>query len=94
MGLVVVVNGQVRDARRPRYRCECCPERTPFFDGEERAYEQHVIACSSRHDAQLREQSWRVKAPGIFDPHVSGDVEFGQWIRRYRAELIEGRRTL
>lgn len=94
MGLVVVVKGQVQDAGRPRYRCECCPERTPFYDGEERAYERHVVACSARHDAELRAESWRERAPAIFDPERSGDVELGRWIRRNREALLEDRKKL
>jgi hypothetical protein len=94
MGLIVVVNGREQDAGKPRYRCECCPERTPFWDGEERAYERHVVACSQRHDEEMRGESLRVKAPGIFDPEQSGDVEFGKWIRQNREALLEDRMML
>jgi len=89
MGLIVIR----RNAGAPRYRCLCCNDAV-FFAGEESAYEAHVVACSRRHDEEMRAQSLRAKAPGIFDPFQSGDVEFGQWIRRHRAELIEGRRKL
>lgn len=94
MGLVVIVKGRLQDAGRPRYRCECCPERTPFWDGEERAFERHVVACAARHDEQLRALSWRQRAPAIFDPQVSGDVELGRWIAVHRDALLEGRKTL
>lgn len=89
MGLIVVVKGQERGA--PKYRCECCPERVVFYDGEERLYERHVIACSQRHDAELRGESLRVKVPGIFDPFVSGDVEYGIWVRANAQAIIDGR---
>lgn len=84
----------VRDnAREPRYRCLCCDDAI-FYEGEETAYERHVVACSNRHDEELRGRSLRVKAPGIFDPFQSGDVELERWIRVNRGLLLEGRRTL
>lgn len=88
MGLLIIGAGSERD---PKYRCLCCPEQVVFYEGEERAYEQHVVACARRHDEGLRAQSLRVKVPGIFDPFVSGDVEFGVWVRANRRALIEGR---
>lgn len=81
------------NAREPRYRCLCCDDAV-FFEGEERAYESHVIACSRRHEAEMRGTSLRVKAPGIFDPDVSGDVEYGRWVRQHRGMLLEGRLTM
>lgn len=89
----VVILGLVPD-REPKYQCLCCPEKTVFYEGEERAYELHVIGCSKRHDAELRGQSLRVQAPLIFDPDVSGDVEFARWVRANRAALINGRMRL
>lgn len=90
MGLLVVVRN---NAREPKYRCLCCNDAV-FFDGEERAYETHVVLCANRNDEELRGESWRVKAPGIFDPNVSGDVELDKWIRKHRALLLEDRLKL
>jgi hypothetical protein len=89
MGLIVVR----RNEREPRYRCLCCDDAV-FFEGEERAYESHIVSCSRRHDERMRAESWREKAPGIFDPFRSGDVELDRWIRQNRAMLLEGRKTL
>lgn len=89
-GLVVVrhVTGE------PKWRCECCPERTPFYAGEEKAYEAHVVACANRHHDEMQGQSLRTIAPGIFDPFKSGDVELDAWIRRYRVPILQGRMTI
>ncbi len=89
MGLIVIR----RNEGTPRWRCLCCND-TVFFEGEQRAYEAHVIACSRRHDAEMEAESWRKKIPGIFDPFQSGDVEFGRWISANRGLLLEGRRKL
>ncbi len=88
-GLIVVIGGQ---ERRPRYRCMACD--VVFYDGEERVYERHVVACSEVHDAELRAMSVRQRDPAIFDPQVSGDVELGQWIKRHREALLEDRKKL
>jgi hypothetical protein len=86
MGLIVIRHNE----REPAYRCDCCADGV-FFEGEERAYETHVVLCSMRHDAELRGESLRVKAPGIFDPEQSGDAELDRWVRRHRVALLEDR---
>lgn len=91
MGLIVVIGGRAQDA--PKYRCLCCNDAV-FYDGEEAAYERHVVACSERHDEAMRAESWRAKVPGIFDPDVSGDVELERWVRLNRGALLEGRKKL
>lgn len=78
----------------PAYRCECCPEKTPFWKGEERQRDIHVKACSERYEAELRQHSMRVKAPGLFDPEVSGDVEYGKWVRQNKEAIIRGDKTM
>lgn len=89
MGLIVVrVN-----AREPRWKCLCCGD-AEFYDGEQAAYERHVVLCSVRHDAEMRGESLRAKIPGIYDPFESGDVELGRWIGRHRALLLEDRLKL
>ncbi len=86
MGLIVVRHND----REPAYRCLCCSDGI-FYEGEERAYEQHVVLCSKRHDEEMRAQSLREKAPHIFDPGVSGDVELDRWVRVHREALLEDR---
>lgn len=54
-------------------------------------FEQHVKRCSEQHDEQLRQESFRVKAPHLFDPFVSGDVEFGAWVRANSAAIFHRR---
>jgi len=78
----------------PKYRCLCCPEQVTFAAGEERAYEDHVVRCSRRHDEELRSHSMRVKAPLVFDPDVGGEVDLEKWVRKYRALILEGRKTM
>lgn len=89
MGLIVVTSNK---DRVPRYRCLACD--TVFYVGEETFYERHVVACSAKHDEQLRADSLRTRMPGIFDPFVSGDVELERWYRRNLPLLREGRKTL
>ena len=88
MGLTVIR----MDPGEPRYRCLVC--QAVFYDGEHRAYERHVVACAEQNDEALRGMSLRSKAPALFDPFVSGDVERGQWIRAHRDALLEGRKKL
>lgn len=87
MSLLVVVR---HNHREPKFRCLACNEWVGY-EGEERAYEAHVVACANRHDAELRAQSMREIAPKVWDPNVSGDVEFERWVRQYRVPLLEGR---
>jgi hypothetical protein len=56
-----------------------------------RPYEEHVALCAERHADELRAQSYRVKAPGLFDPFQSGDVEFGAWVRANSAAIFHRR---
>ncbi len=74
---------------KPAYGCVACD--AVFYKGEETAFERHVIRCSDENFEEMRAESLRAKAPGLFDPNVSGDVEFGKWVRRNRKALIEGR---
>lgn len=90
VSLLVVVR---HNAREPKYRCLSCREWVGY-EGEEKAYETHVVACAARRDAELRGASLRVRMPGIFDPNASGDVELERWYRANRGLLLEGRRKL
>ena len=93
----LIIVGDVGEARTPKYRCLICKargERSVFYEGEERAYERHVARCYDANEAELRMQSMREKAPGLFDPNRSGDVELGQWIRQHRQSLIRGGKKL
>lgn len=79
----------------PRYQCLCCE--ALFFEGEERAFERHVAGsastpgCAERNAERMDAESLRAKAPGIFDPNKSGDVELERWVRRNRTALLEDR---
>lgn len=82
-------------AGEPTHWCHVC--RTPFYEGERTAWMRHVaggsgqVGCHERHEEELRSHSLRVKAPGLFDPHVSGDVEYGRWVRAHAAAILSGR---
>ncbi|WCB94502.1 hypothetical protein DSM104299_03239 [Baekduia alba] len=56
-----------------------------------RPFEEHVARCSEEHDEHLRQQSFRVRAPHLFDPFVSGDVELGAYIRANSAAILHRR---
>lgn len=85
MELIIVRN----DPGPPKFECLCCG--AVFYDGEHTAYERHVVRCGEEHFEEMQAHSFRAKAPGLFDPNVSGDVEFGKWVRRNRAAIWQGR---
>lgn len=85
MGLIVV---RV-DPGRVIGGCVACD--AVFYEGEDRAWARHVDDCSERNREALMAHSLRAQAPALFDPEVSGDVEYGKWISRHRAALIDGR---
>jgi hypothetical protein len=60
-----------------------------FYAGEERAYERHVM---SHPIEDMHPHSLHTQAPGLFDSNheASGDVEWGQYIRRMNEERPEG----
>lgn len=90
-GLIIVgENSRLDEA--PAYRCLVC--KAGFVRGQERAYEQHVVRCADRNEEELRERSFREKAPGLFDPFRSGDVELGSWIRAHSAAIVHGRKRI
>lgn len=79
----------------PRYQCRCCD--ALFYAGELSAFERHVAGspstpgCAERNAERMDGESLRAKAPGIFDPNQSGDVELERWVRRNRVALLEDR---
>jgi hypothetical protein len=88
----------IRDAEHAGRRmfCRVCQmrgEESVFYEGEELAFSKHIKLCASRHESELRGRSLRVKAPALFDPEQSGDVERGKWIRQHRDEILAGRLT-
>lgn len=54
-------------------------------------FEQHVANCARQNEETLRSLSFRTRAPQLFDPFVSGDVELGSWIRANRAAIFHRR---
>lgn len=87
-----------RCAGPPQWICLVCL--TPFFEGEERAFERHVAGspstpgCAEREEARLRDLSLRERMPAIFDPLQSGDVDLELWIQKHRQALLEDRKKL
>lgn len=65
-------------AARRKYRCRLCQN----WLGEDE-YQQHVVNCANRWDHELREESPRVKHPGLFgrDGSDGTDWEFLHWHR-------------
>lgn len=82
----------------PQWICLVCL--TPFFEGEETAFERHVAGtasmpgCAEREEEKLRAQSLRDRMPEIFDPLQSGDVDLELWIQKHRQALLEDRKKL
>jgi hypothetical protein len=86
MSLIVVSHMH----EEPRVWCYVCG--TGFGASKMgRQFEEHVALCANRSDEELRGESLRVKNPHLFDPNVSGDVEFQRWVRANREAIIDGR---
>src|SRR4051794_39101846 len=85
-GLIIPSN--VASVKPPKYACTVCREAT-FTEDEQRAYQQHVVACAKRNEQALRENSPREKAPGIFGDQGL-DVELRDWARKHADEIIHG----
>ena len=63
----------------PKFACTLCE--AVFTEDERFQFERHVMRAHDESD--LRPHSPRMQAPALFDPkHDSGDVEWGEWIRR------------
>ena len=84
MGLLII--GASED--RPKL-ATCLDCDTPFYVGEERAYEQHVLLCSARHEDEMRAASLREREPGIFGEGPEPDLE--RWVKVNAKKIIEGR---
>jgi hypothetical protein len=75
---------------RPATHCTLCGH--PFFEreiGPGGAFERHVM---SHPIEDMHPHSLHTQAPGLFDSNseASGDVEWGQYIRRMNEERPEG----
>lgn len=91
-GLIIPSHAQIHDIE-PKYVCRVpsgdgrlCGH--PFWEGEERQYEKHVIACAeenAEYIAMYREQ--RQPFPG-----EKSDLE--QWVEEHGIEIIEGRKKM
>lgn len=68
---------------QPKWRCNFCSSK--FHDQGEQA--RHVVKCFRRNEAELREQSLREKAPGLFGTH-NVDTEFYDWHRKRGIEEL------
>lgn len=78
----------------PKYRCrvptgpgETCGH--PFYEGEERAWIDHISLCARNHEQEIHDNSPRVKMPIFYDPE-QWDPEYETFMRevgrRMRAE--------
>ena len=70
----------------------------PFYPGEEKNWERHVVACSRRHEAEIRHASLRERMPGFFGAERAGQEEEA-WLDRAdaagvtnREKVIQGRK--
>jgi hypothetical protein len=85
MGMLEVVR---HNAGAPKYVCRLCHQ--PFFDGEHRAYERHVVGCSTANEQRLIEQSIKQRLPELYGDEA-GDPELERWVDRHRTALQEKR---
>lgn len=87
MGLLII---GAAESRPPKYKCLCC-NTAVFYEGEDRAYERHVVACSAKHEEEMREQSPREKTAHFLG---RGDTELEGWVRKHRGLILEGRKQM
>lgn len=81
------------EPKTPRFRCLLCKK--PFFDGEHREYERHIVSCAqSEHAEEAEKRSLRRKIPEMYDPRVRPVADVEAWLRENRAEMREGRKKL
>ena len=83
-GLIVITNNEDRE---PAFRCMACG--LPFFEQERTFYQRHVVACSAKHEQEMRAESIRERMPGL----ATLD-DYDVWISKHRDELIAGRKKL
>lgn len=76
----LLIPGTVTSVDPPKFFCAIC--KAEFRPHEGRAYERHVARCVKEHEAELRSQSLRVKAPGLFGDEA-GDPEYEAWVRHH-----------
>lgn len=91
-GLVIPSHAQIHDIP-PKYVCRVPAEDgllcgKPFWEGEERAFEKHVVACAQENAGAI--ERYRAKrAP------ISGEKsDLEQWVDENKDLLIEGRKKL
>jgi hypothetical protein len=83
MSLIVIS----RDELAPKWECYVCGGTFHTLG----VFQRHIVRCSDQHEEELLALSWRAKNPHLFDPNVSGDVEFGRWVRENRQAILDGR---
>lgn len=66
--------------RKPVFMCTMCD--AAWFTSDERARVEYAHHCATAHRDDVREHSLAIQAPGLFDRHASGDVEWSEWIDR------------
>lgn len=73
----------------PSYLCALCGK--PFFQGEQAAYERHVLDQTAHPLEEVREHSLTYSAPGLYDPNYEGrDQDWAKWIRDHKVSDPHG----
>lgn len=75
----LLIPGSVTSVDPPKFACAVCKAKFKAHEGA--LFERHVVRCADQHEAELRERSLRVRAPGLFGDEAF-DPEYERWVRR------------
>lgn len=91
-GLIIPSHAQIHDIP-PKYVCRVPAEDgrlcgKPFWEGEERAFERHVVSCAEENAGAI--QRFREK-----NQPISGEKsDLEEWVDENKSLLVEGRKRL
>lgn len=98
----LVIPTSVSSVKPPKFTCRVIVGRRDdgapkmcgkqFTEDEGAGYQRHVTSCARQHQAEIRAASLREKMPGFYGPDAA-DRELEEWVRKYRREIIEGRKS-